>query len=84
MTKRSYHDFINTMNAFVRAKNRSMIVWEGFDPAPGETAATIDTNVVVCAVTACCNCVLWLRAVAACCGCVLWLRAVTACCGCVL
>lgn len=35
MTKANYHAFINTMNDFVRSKNRTMIVWEGFDPAPG-------------------------------------------------
>ena len=27
MTKANYHTFINTMNAFVRSKNRTMIVW---------------------------------------------------------
>ena len=32
MTKAAYHAFINRMNAFVRSHNRSMIVWEGFDP----------------------------------------------------
>eukprot|EP00040_Diaphanoeca_grandis_P010571 m.54163 g.54163 ORF g.54163 m.54163 type:complete len:761 (+) comp21873_c0_seq2:37-2319(+) len=47
MTKATYHDFINTMGTFVHSKNRTMIVWEGFDPAPGDTAAPIDKSVVV-------------------------------------
>jgi hypothetical protein len=47
MTKITYHNFINTMNTFVQSRNRTMIVWEGFDPNPGETAANISTDVVV-------------------------------------
>jgi hypothetical protein len=47
MTKVTYHHFINEMNAFVRSKNRTMIVWEGFDPNPGTTAEPIDKNVIV-------------------------------------
>ena len=41
------HAFINHFAKFVRAKNRTMIVWEGFDPDPGSSAAAIDTSVVV-------------------------------------
>eukprot|EP00038_Savillea_parva_P014519 m.11179 g.11179 ORF g.11179 m.11179 type:complete len:736 (-) comp2827_c0_seq1:45-2252(-) len=47
MTKASYHHFINTMHKFVQARNKTMIVWEGFDPSPGNTAEVIDTSVVV-------------------------------------
>lgn len=47
MTKETYHAFINTMNNFVRSKNRTMIVWEGFDPVPGTTADNISLDVVV-------------------------------------
>ena len=46
MTKANYHRFINTMNQFVRSKNRTMIVWEGFDPAPDD-APPVDKTVVV-------------------------------------
>lgn len=47
MTKQTYHGFINKMNAFVKSKKRRMIVWEGFDPAPGDTAPVIDSDVIV-------------------------------------
>jgi hypothetical protein len=48
MTKAGYHTFINTMNQFVRSElNRTMIVWEGFDPAPESSAPPIDTTIVV-------------------------------------
>eukprot|EP01045_Picozoa_sp_COSAG04_P020338 COSAG04_NODE_2072_length_4864_cov_2.753620_5_plen_112_part_00 len=46
MTKANYHAFINTMNSFVRSKNRTMVVWEGFDPTPSD-APPIDKTVVV-------------------------------------
>eukprot|EP00035_Acanthoeca_spectabilis_P008820 m.158923 g.158923 ORF g.158923 m.158923 type:complete len:699 (-) comp14513_c1_seq4:69-2165(-) len=47
MTKMTYHHFINQMDAFVKSRNRTMIVWEGFDPNPGATAEVINTDVVV-------------------------------------
>jgi len=47
MTKVNYHRFINTMNTFVRSRNRTMVVWEGFDPAPEDDAPPIDKTVVV-------------------------------------
>ena len=47
MTKANYHRFINTMNTFVRSRNRTMVVWEGFDPAPEDDAPPIDKTVVV-------------------------------------
>ena len=49
MTKATYHGFINAMHAFVRSKNRTMIVWEGFDPSPaaGSGVDPIDKEVVV-------------------------------------
>ena len=45
-TKQAYHGFINDMNAFVRGRNRTLIVWGGFDPAPTDVAA-VDKTVVV-------------------------------------
>lgn len=35
------------MNVYIRAQNRTMIVWEGFDPAPTDGAEVISKDVVV-------------------------------------
>ena len=47
MTKQTYHGFINAMNKFIRSRNKTTVVWGGFDPSPGTSAPVIDKTVVV-------------------------------------